>query len=72
VGAEALSEEDNPRTPFPGQVAHPLGDHRPQQPVLLARVVDLASDSGDGRLEYCRVTVATSPRVSYCAAATAQ
>ena len=29
------------------------------------------SDSGDGRLEYCRVTDATSPRVRYWAAAMA-
>ena len=32
----------------------------------------LSSDSGDGRLEYCSVTVAMSPRVRYSAAAVAQ
>jgi hypothetical protein len=35
-------------------------------------MVGRPSDSGDGRFEYCKVTVATSPDVRYSVAATAQ
>ena len=50
VGAQALPEQHHPRASPARQVPQPLGDHGPQQPVLLTGVIDHAQGQRRGAL----------------------
>ena len=70
VRAQALPEQHDPGPRAAG--ARGAAEMRSHSSRFCSRAPSiLPSDSGEGRLEYCSVTVATSPRVRYCAAATA-